>query len=87
MTSIMTYDEAKIVRDTLDKAVSATGKVLKAFPRTGAMNLPTEQVRQSPAYKAAKSAYNQAFSELQAFNKFFVSTFADEYRAERRRPR
>ena len=80
----MTYSEAKKVRDSLEAVVKATGKAVEAFPREGAMNLVTEEVRLSPDYRAAKSAYNRAFFELQTFNRSFVRKFAKELRLERR---
>jgi hypothetical protein len=80
----MTYDEAKEIGNSLESRASALGKALKAFPREGLMNLPSETVRLSPEYRAAKADYNRAFSELRSFNQQFVKKFAKEIRLERR---
>lgn len=80
----MTYDEAKIVRGTLEDVVKATSKVVRAFPK-GPTGLTPGHVKSSPEFKAAKAAYNRVFSDLRDFNAFFVEEFSKEIRADRRR--
>jgi hypothetical protein len=76
------YEKAKEIRKQLDEEVSRLGKVLNAFPK-GAMGLTPDEVKKSPEWKAAKTAFDSKFKQLQNFNSNFVKVFAKEARAER----
>jgi hypothetical protein len=41
---------------------------MRSFPRTGPFNLPSEATRKSPEYRAAKAAYDAAFTDLRNHN-------------------
>ena len=52
---------------TLEAQVYATARNLRDYPR-GANGLTPDSVKFSPEYRAAKSAYNKAFSALRNHN-------------------
>lgn len=82
----MTFDEAKQVGTRLRAEVKETEDTLRTFPR-GPTGLVSDRVRTSADYRAAKAAFDRAFSKLRAFNAWFTKTFKKELRAERRSPR
>jgi hypothetical protein len=77
----MTYEQAKTRRDALEAAVKAI-----KFPdgTNGNGRITPDHVKFSPEYKAAKEAFNAAFAELRSFNEWYVKTFRDAIRDERR---
>lgn len=78
-----TFTGAKAQRDALEARLDATTATLKAFPRTGALGLVSDDVRLSSEYQTARKASVKAFDALRAFNVVFVKCFASELRAER----
>ena len=54
-------------RDSLEAAVKAASEALKRFAR-GPMGLTPDAVKFSPDYRAAKLAFDTAFSRLRQFN-------------------
>jgi hypothetical protein len=79
------YEKAKAKGGLLDAEVNAATTVLRMFPRTGAMGLVSDAVRDSPEYRAANARFKTAFEALRKFNSVFTKTFAKEIRAERSR--
>lgn len=80
------YQVAKAQSAALYDAHRAAGKALTALPGvgSGAMGLTPENVKQSPAYQAAKRAEREAFAALRSFNADYVKTYAKEIRADSR---
>jgi hypothetical protein len=66
---------------TLAAKVRATGDAVKAFPHEGPMGLPSEAVRLSPEYRAAKAAFQDAFNSLRSFNAKYASQMVRRRRA------
>ena len=64
-----THDELLALRDRAQANVTAASAGLKAFAHLRAPNgLTPDAVKFSPEYRAAKSAYDQAFARLRAVN-------------------
>lgn len=78
------YGVAKAARDALEDERRVCAAKLKEFPRTGAMGLPSEEVRNSPAYRDAKTKYAETEQRLKQFNTWFTKKFAKEIRGDRR---
>lgn len=70
----MNYAEAKVKKDELWAEMSATSKELQKFP-VGAFGLTPDDVKKSPEFIAADTAYKLAFARVRAFNGFFNKTF------------
>lgn len=51
----------------LERAVEATGRAMRAFPR-GPMGLTPDSVKITPEYKTARRAFQKAFEALRAHN-------------------
>ena len=66
----------------MDRRVSETSAALNKFPR-GAMGLTPDAVKATPEWQLAKKAYNLAFEQSRAFNKFFTKAYKKEIAAER----
>ena len=79
----LTYAEAKIVKETVEREGKAAYAALNAFPRHS-NGLPLEEVRVSPEYRAAKARGDAAFARERAVNAWFMKAFKKEYMAERR---
>lgn len=78
-----TFAEAKLEADRLYAEVQRTSAALNAFPRN-AIGLVPQVVRMSPEYRAAKTAYDQAFAALRDFNAGYTKTYKRELAAERK---
>ncbi len=78
----MNYAIAKASADQLYAEVTRLGAVLNTYPRN-AIGLVSDAVRLSPEYRADKSAYDKAFSEMRSFNAWYVKAFKAEIRADR----
>ena len=78
----MNYAIAKAASTRIDNEVTRLGRILQAYPRN-AMGLVSDAVRLSPEYRADKSAYDKAFSEMRSFNAWYVKAFKAEIRADR----
>lgn len=65
----MTFEEAvrEEARKILEGEWKRAGKALKVFPK-GPMGLTPDEVKVSPEFRAAKSAYDKAFEALRRFN-------------------
>lgn len=85
----MSYQAAKAVRDALEKARNDASHALSAIAGVGSgpMGLTPDSVKQSPAYRAARRAYDQRHADLAAFNARFVKQYATELAADRARRR
>lgn len=81
--SAMTFEEAKLEAARLDAEIKTTETVLRAFPRDGAFGLPSDAVRATPEYRAAKTAFDRAFAKLRNFNAWYTKAFKKELAAER----
>jgi hypothetical protein len=77
------YDMAKQAKLAIEAHVSELGGVLKQFPRSGPMNMLSDEIKMSPEYKEAKGAYDAAFGQLRSFNEYFLKQFKNEVKAER----
>ena len=73
----MTYTMYKQAAAELDRCVSETSAALKKFPR-GTMGLTPDAVKATPEWQQAKKAYNLAFDQSRAFNKFFTKAYKKE---------
>lgn len=79
------YESAKARKSELEAESARTSGILNTFPKGGPMGLTPDSVKNSSEYKAAKVAYDKAASALRAYNTTFLSQFAKEYKADRRR--
>lgn len=79
----MTFEEAKAEQAKLYADVKRCSDALKPFPRM-ANGLTPDNVKSSPEYREACSAYAVAFHRLRSFNEGFSRQFAKEIRAYRR---
>ena len=82
----MTYEEAKIHKQTLENKNSHDSDILKKFEQYGksSMGLTPESVKILPEFQQAKQEFNKSFSELRNFNAYFTKTFKKEYAKERK---
>lgn len=57
-------------RQQLEEEVSSTGKILNDLVKNsrGQMGLVSDQMKNSPEYRAAKANYDRAFRALRQFN-------------------
>ena len=82
----MTYQQAKEHKEKLEQEVKDASLALRAFGDVKMPNgLTPDNVKASPAYRAAKGIYNVAFRRLQAFNSVFCKRYKNEYREDRGR--
>lgn len=83
----MTYAAAKAVQAELERARDDASRALNALPGigSGTMGLTPDSVKASPAFRAAKRAYDQRHADLAAFNGRFVKQYATELAADRAR--
>jgi hypothetical protein len=79
----MTYQDAKARKLALDASVKAASDVMHTFPSLP-NGLTPDDVKRSPEYRLALSAYEAAFAAQRQFNSYFLSKFKREYKAERR---
>lgn len=79
---ILTYEEAKAIRDKLTAKMEPPGAILRAFPK-GAMGLTPDHIKASDAYRNARAEYEAARRALQSFNAVFTKVFKKEIQAER----
>jgi hypothetical protein len=63
------YDNRSVpeAKANLEAKVKSASEMLKNFPR-GATGLPSDDVRNSAAYRSAKSEYDRAFQALRSYN-------------------
>jgi len=64
----MSGDYGMTQQELLECDVARTSKALKAISGGGPMGLTPDNVKTSPEYRAAKRAYDTAFSRLRTFN-------------------
>lgn len=81
----MNYQDAKKQKEMLEAASAAANAALGSLSGGGKFNLTPDSVKQTPEWKFARKMADKAFSELRAFNGYFVRTFKSEYAADRRR--
>jgi len=79
----MTYQEQRQYQADLEASLRAMADLLQTFPR-GSMGITPDDVKRSPAYRAAKTGYDVSFARLRNFNARFTKEYAAELRAERR---
>ena len=79
----MTYSEAKRSRDWHEANVRATNLVLDHFAK-GALGLTPDEIKNTTAWREAKADYDCRFSQLRAFNQWFVKKYKRQIQAERR---
>lgn len=79
---IMTYEEAKKIRDGIEHEVSRFSIALKSFPR-GPMGLTPDTVKASAEWKNAKQGYDATYRKLQNFNSILSKHFDKEIKADR----
>jgi hypothetical protein len=78
----MTYEEAKLHKQKLEKNSDILGDKLNAFERNE-MGLVPDNIRKSEEYQMANIQFKKAFKELQKFNIYFTKTFKKESAKER----
>lgn len=81
----MTYSEAKVEQERLEKIVRETTFALTQFPKVPPYNLTPDYVKASPEYKKAKMDFDAAWYNLRIFNVMFVKRFKREISEEPRR--
>lgn len=79
------FEEAKAEQAELEAQVKELGSILRSMSGGDSMGLTPDYIKKSPEWREAKAAYNEAFRELQSFNKWFTKTFKSEIRADRRK--
>lgn len=77
------YEEAKKVKQGLDKRCDDIGKLFKQF-RTNSMGLVEDDVRKTKEYKKIDAEYTKAFNELREFNSWYVKKFKKEIQEDRK---
>ena len=77
------FGEAKATADRLWRDTTVAGLALQAFPKLADGRTP-DDVKVTPGFRAARSAYESAHQALRAFNEHYTVAFAAELRAERR---
>jgi hypothetical protein len=81
----MTYEEAKQLRDQIENNVELHTNNLKKFDQyRNNMGLIPDHIRESDEYKTLKQAFDEAFSQLRNFNKWYVKQFKKEIQKEQR---
>jgi len=85
MPDFLEFLSAKAERDALDAEVLRAAKALDAIPGVGSLlsGLTPDAVKFSPEYRRARATYDQALSELRAFNGVFTKTFRKDLQLER----
>ena len=80
----MNYEEFKAEREVLTTAVDVSSEALQLFGFVaGYAGMTPYSVRSTLEFKAAKRAFNLAFSELRSFNANYVKRFKKEMRKDR----
>lgn len=82
----MTFEEAKKLKEEIDKNVSKWDTILKTFP-SNEIGLVSEEVRNTSEYAEAKRNYELHFQKLRVFNQWYVKEFKKELALERRNKR
>lgn len=77
---------AKQSKVALENAVDSADKALKAFDQYGKseFGLTPDHVKAMPEWKQAKKEFDKAFTELRAFNGWYMKAFKKEIMAERK---
>lgn len=80
------FNIAKQSAIVLENAVKAASDKLREFDKYGksSMGLTPDHVKATPEWKKAKAEYEKAFSEMRAFNGWYVKAFKKELAAERK---
>ncbi len=76
----MSFKQALAAKIELEAKADVLSKALNAFPR-GPMGLTPDDVKSSPEFQAAKTAYDNAANFLRQFNQIFMQSYKTEYRA------
>jgi hypothetical protein len=81
----MTYQEAKLYRDTMEERHKIDSDKLKEFDKYRiAMGIVPDHIRETPEYQILKKAVDKNFAELRNFNGWYVKTFKKEIQADRK---
>ena len=77
---------AKQDKTTLENALDAADKALKAFDKYGKseMGMTPDFVKEMPEWQQSKKEFDKAFAELRNFNGWYVKTFKKEIAAGRK---
>lgn len=75
------YEAAKAAADAARARSRELGKAMSAFPKL-ANGLTPDEVKATPAWRAAKKEYDAAFAAEQAANANVVKRFPKEHRAD-----
>jgi hypothetical protein len=78
------YAQAKAIADQLDAEYNQTGRALKELSGGGPMGLTPDSVRETPKWKAAKRAFDEAAAALRAFNTVYLRRFKKEIAQDRK---
>jgi hypothetical protein len=78
----MTYEEAKLHKQELEKISDMLGDKLNGFEK-GLMGLTPDHIKKSDEFQIVKMQFQKAFAELQKFNIYFTKTFKKESAKER----
>ena len=78
----MNFEAVKARRDEIDAANREHSKALNAFPRMS-NGLTPDNVKFSPAYRAAKAEYDASAEALRRVNIYLNKYHAKELRADR----
>ena len=81
----MTYEEAKAIRESLNRAHDIAAAALKEASGTerGPMGLTPDHIKSTPEWKSAFNSERRAFSALRSHNMMMSRTFKKEIRADR----
>jgi len=80
----MTYEEAKLHKQELEKICESNSNKLNSFEKSK-MGLTPDHIRNLPEWQETKKLFNNSFTELRSFNQIFLQTFKKEYASERRK--
>lgn len=75
----MNFEEAKIKKQELNSINEEHSRKLQQF-ESNSLGLVSDEIRETEEWKQAKQDFNNSFSELRAFNAWFVKEFRKKKR-------
>ena len=79
----MTFEQAQAEQQRLEAEMQIVEKRLNAYP-CNEIGLTPDEVRQAAEYQRDWAAFNKLFDTYRTFNAWFVKTFKNELREQRR---
>ena len=79
----MTFEQAQAEQQRMEAEMHIAENRLKTYPRNE-IGLTPDAVRQTEEYQRDRAAFNKLFDSYRTFNAWFVKTFKNELREQRR---